>query len=52
MRGFFVRRLVHMVITVFVVSLVVFFMVRLKGDPISVMAVSYTHLTLPTSERV
>jgi len=38
MRGFLVRRLVHMVITLFVVSLVVFFMVRLKGDPISVMA--------------
>lgn len=38
MRGLIVRRLVHMAITLFFVSLVVFFMVRLRGDPISVMA--------------
>ena len=34
---FTIRRAVQMVITLFIVSLVVFFMVRLKGDPISVM---------------
>jgi peptide/nickel transport system permease protein len=38
MRGLIIRRLVHMAITLFFVSLVVFFMVRLRGDPISVMA--------------
>jgi peptide/nickel transport system permease protein len=38
MQGLVVRRLLHMAITLFVVSLVVFFMVRLRGDPISVMA--------------
>lgn len=38
MRGFIVRRLLQMVLTLFVVSLIVFFLVRLKGDPISVMA--------------
>lgn len=38
MRGLFIRRLIQMAITLFVVSLIVFFMVRLKGDPISVMA--------------
>lgn len=38
MRGLLVNRLIQMIITLFVVSLIVFFMVRLKGDPISVMA--------------
>jgi peptide/nickel transport system permease protein len=38
MRGLVLRRLLQMAITLFVVSLVVFFLVRLKGDPISVMA--------------
>ncbi|MEM6526940.1 MAG: ABC transporter permease [Chloroflexota bacterium] len=38
MRGFILSRLVQMVITLFVVSLIVFFMVRLRGDPIKVMA--------------
>lgn len=38
MRGLIFRRLAHMAITLFFVSLVVFFMVRLRGDPISVMA--------------
>ena len=37
MLTFIVRRLLQMAITLFIVSLVVFFMVRLKGDPISVM---------------
>lgn len=32
------QRLVQTVITIFIVSLVVFFLVRLKGDPISVIA--------------
>lgn len=34
---FIITRLFQMVITLFIVSLLVFFMVRLKGDPISVM---------------
>ncbi|MBK8021192.1 MAG: ABC transporter permease [Chloroflexi bacterium] len=38
MQAFVLRRLFHLAVTVFVVSLIVFFMVRLKGDPISVMA--------------
>lgn len=38
MRALVIRRVLEMAITLFVVSLVVFFMVRLKGDPISVMA--------------
>ncbi len=38
MRSLVLRRLLEMAVTLFVVSLVVFFMVRLKGDPISVMA--------------
>lgn len=38
MRRFVLARLGQMVITMFVVSLIVFFMVRLKGDPIAVMA--------------
>lgn len=37
MQRFIVTRLVQMVVTLFVVSLIVFFMVRLKGDPIAVM---------------
>jgi peptide/nickel transport system permease protein len=31
------RRLVHLVFTIFIVSLIVFFLVRLRGDPISVL---------------
>ncbi|MDL1899510.1 ABC transporter permease [Anaerolineae bacterium CFX9] len=38
MRGLIIKRLLQMVLTLFIVSLIVFFMVRLKGDPISVMA--------------
>lgn len=38
MRRFVTARLIQLVITLFVVSLIVFFMVRLNGDPISVMA--------------
>jgi peptide/nickel transport system permease protein len=38
MRTFLIQRLLQMMVTLFMVSLVVFFMVRLKGDPISVMA--------------
>ena len=38
MQRYIVSRLIQMVITLFVVSLIVFFLVRLKGDPISVMA--------------
>jgi peptide/nickel transport system permease protein len=38
MRTFILRRLVQLLVTVFVVSLIVFFLVRLRGDPISVMA--------------
>lgn len=38
MHGLILRRVFHMAITLFFVSLVVFFMVRLRGDPISVMA--------------
>mgnify|MGYP005841977193 CR=1 FL=1 len=38
MQGLLIRRLVQMAITLFVVSMIVFFMVRLKGDPIAVMA--------------
>lgn len=37
MQGFVLTRLLQMVITLFIVSLIVFFMVRLKGDPIAVM---------------
>lgn len=37
MVNFIITRLIQMVITLFIVSLLVFFMVRLKGDPISVM---------------
>ncbi len=38
MRRYILARLVQLVITMFVISLIVFFMVRLKGDPVSVMA--------------
>jgi peptide/nickel transport system permease protein len=37
MQGFVLIRLLQMMITLFIVSLIVFFMVRLKGDPIAVM---------------
>ena len=37
MRNYVISRIVQMVIIMFVVSLIVFFMVRLKGDPIAVM---------------
>jgi hypothetical protein len=37
MQGYIARRLSHLVFTIFVVSLIVFFLVRLKGDPISVL---------------
>jgi len=36
MRGFFISRLVQLVVTMFVVSVVVFLILRLSGDPISV----------------
>jgi peptide/nickel transport system permease protein len=38
MHTYILRRLAHLVFTIFIVSLIVFFLVRLKGDPISVMA--------------
>jgi peptide/nickel transport system permease protein len=38
MTRYIVSRLLQMVITLFIISLIVFFMVRLKGDPITVMA--------------
>lgn len=38
MQRYILSRLVQMGITIFIVSLIVFFMVRLKGDPVSVMA--------------
>ncbi len=38
MQSFIVGRLVQMVFTIFIVSLIVFFLVRLKGDPVTVMA--------------
>lgn len=38
MQRYIVARLGQLVITLFVVSLVVFFLVRLRGDPISIMA--------------
>lgn len=38
MGRYIASRLVQLAITVFVVSLIVFFLVRLRGDPISVMA--------------
>jgi|TARA_B100000686_G_scaffold293609_1_gene323239 peptide/nickel transport system permease protein len=38
LQTFIVSRLGQLLMTIFIVSLIVFFMVRLKGDPISVMA--------------
>jgi peptide/nickel transport system permease protein len=38
MQRYIVSRLAQLVLTIFVVSLVVFFMVRLKGDPVTIMA--------------
>lgn len=38
MQRYILARLGQMVITIFVVSLIVFFLVRLRGDPVSVMA--------------
>ena len=38
MPRYIASRLVQMVITIFIVSLVVFFLVRLKGDPVSILA--------------
>ncbi|HMQ34820.1 MAG TPA: ABC transporter permease [Chloroflexaceae bacterium] len=38
MTRYIVARLLQMVVTLFVISLIVFFMVRLRGDPIRVMA--------------
>lgn len=38
MTRYIVSRLLQMVVTLFVISLIVFFMVRLRGDPVRVMA--------------
>lgn len=38
MGKYVLRRLIHLMITLYLVSLIVFFMVRLKGDPALVMA--------------
>lgn len=38
MRGFFISRIVQLVVTMFIVSVVVFFILRLSGDPILVVA--------------
>ena len=38
MRGFFISRLLQLVVTMFIVSVVVFFILRLSGDPILVVA--------------
>ncbi len=38
MGKYVLRRMIHLMITLYLVSLIVFFMVRLKGDPILVMA--------------
>ena len=38
MQTFIISRLFQMVFTIFIVSLIVFFLVRLKGDPVTVMA--------------
>ena len=38
MRGFFISRLAQLVVTMFIVSVVVFFIIRLSGDPILVVA--------------
>ena len=38
MRGFFISRLAQLIVTMFIVSVVVFFILRLSGDPILVVA--------------
>ena len=38
MRGFFISRLIQLIVTMFIVSVVVFFILRLSGDPILVVA--------------
>ncbi len=38
MRGFFISRLVQLFVTMFIISVVVFFILRLSGDPILVVA--------------
>ena len=38
MRGFFISRMIQLVVTMFIVSVVVFFILRLSGDPILVVA--------------
>lgn len=38
MQRYILSRLAQLVITLFVISLIVFFLVRLKGDPVSIMA--------------
>ena len=38
MRGFFISRMAQLVVTMFIVSVVVFFILRLSGDPILVVA--------------
>ncbi len=38
MRGFFISRLAQLVVTMFIVSVVVFFILRLSGDPVLVVA--------------
>ena len=41
MREFIVTRFFQLVVTMFIVSLLVFLMMRLRGDPISIMAPAY-----------
>ncbi len=38
MRGFFISRMIQLIVTMFIVSVVVFFILRLSGDPILVVA--------------
>ncbi len=38
LRGFFISRMIQLVVTMFIVSVVVFFILRLSGDPILVVA--------------
>ena len=38
LRGFFVSRLIQLIVTMFIISVVVFFILRLSGDPILVVA--------------
>jgi peptide/nickel transport system permease protein len=38
MRGFFISRMAQLIVTMFIVSVVVFFILRLSGDPILVVA--------------